>query len=109
MVELMSLSGYFSYKKITFRLSHSSANRSGEDERWWAPFNITSISFTMEVANNNRLPFIGMELIKIGKQLKTCVYCKTTNKGLLLHYQSHVDARYKRSLFIGNIKKNKGK
>ena len=42
-----------------------------------------SISFTMEVANNNKLPFIGMELIKMGKQLKTCVYRKTTNKGLL--------------------------
>jgi len=59
-----------------------------------------SISFTMEVANNNKLPFIGMELIQIGKQLKTCVYRKTTNKGLLLHYQSHVDARYKRSLLM---------
>ena len=57
-----------------------------------------AISFTMEVANNNKLPLIGMELIKIGKQLKTCVYRKTTNKGLLLHYQSHVDARYKRFL-----------
>ena len=57
-----------------------------------------AISFTMEVANNNKLPFIGMELIKIGKQLKTSVYRKTTNKGLLLYYQSHVDARYKRSL-----------
>ena len=54
----------------------------------------------MEVANNNKLPFIGMELIKIGKQLKTCVYRKTTNKGLLLHYQSHADARYKRSLLM---------
>ena len=55
----------------------------------------------MELANNNnKLPFIGMELIKIGKQLKTCVYRKTTNKGLLLHYQSHVDACYKRSLLI---------
>ena len=59
-----------------------------------------AISFTMQVANNNKLPFIGMELIKIGKQLKTCVYRKTTGKGLLLHYQSHVDARYKRSLLI---------
>ena len=59
-----------------------------------------AISFTMEVANNNKLPFIGMELIKIGKQLKTCVHRKTTNKGLLLHYQSHVDARYKRSLLM---------
>ncbi|XP_068737196.1 uncharacterized protein [Montipora capricornis] len=56
--------------------------------------------FTMEVANNNELPFIGMELIKIGKQLKTCVYRKTINKGLLLHCQSHVDARYKRSLLM---------
>ena len=35
-----------------------------------------AISFTMEVANNNKLPFIGMELIKIGKQLKTCVHGK---------------------------------
>ena len=59
-----------------------------------------STSFTMEVKNYNKLPFIGMELIKIGKQLKTCLYCKTTNKGLLLHYQSHVDARYKRSLLM---------
>ena len=59
-----------------------------------------SISFTMEVSNNNKLPFIGMELTKIGKQLETCVYRKTTNKGLLLHYQSHVDARYKRSLLM---------
>ena len=39
-----------------------------------------------------------MEPIKIGKQLKTCVYRKTTNKGLLLYYQSHVDAYYKGSL-----------
>ncbi|CAH3175877.1 unnamed protein product [Porites lobata] len=54
----------------------------------------------MEVANNNKLPFIGMELTKIGKRLETCVYRKTTNKGLLLHYQSHVDARYKRSLLM---------
>ena len=59
-----------------------------------------AISFMMEVANNNKLPFIGMELIKIGKQLKTCVHRKITSKGLLLHNQSHVDARYKRSLAV---------
>jgi len=41
-----------------------------------------------------------MELIKIGKQMKTCDYRKTTNKGLLLYYQSHVDARYKQSLLM---------
>ena len=59
-----------------------------------------AISFMMEVVNTDKLPFIGMEVIKIGKQLKTCVYRKTTNKGLFLHYQSHVDARYKRSLLM---------
>ena len=40
MVELMSFSGYFSFKKIPLKLSHSSANISGEDERQWARFNI---------------------------------------------------------------------
>ena len=57
-----------------------------------------SIHFTMEAATNNRLPFIGMEVIKIDHRLETCVYRKKTNKGLLLHYESHVDSRYKRSL-----------
>ena len=41
-----------------------------------------------------------MQLIKIGKQLKTCVYRKTTINGPHLHYQSHVDARCKRSLVM---------
>ena len=57
-----------------------------------------SIQFTMEVATNDRLPFIGMEIIKTDGSLETCIYRKQTNKGLLLHYQSHVDSRYKRSL-----------
>ena len=57
-----------------------------------------SIQSTMEVATNDRLPFIGMETIKIDGSLETCVYRKKTNKGLLLHLQSHVDSRYKRSL-----------
>jgi len=39
-----------------------------------------------------------MEVIKIDHRLETCVYRKKTNKGLLLHYESHVDSRYKRSL-----------
>ena len=39
-----------------------------------------------------------MDFTKIGKPLETCVYRKTRNKGLLPHYQSHADARYKQSL-----------
>ena len=38
-----------------------------------------------------------MEIIKIDGSLETRVYGKKTNKGHLLHYQSHVDSRYKRS------------
>ena len=57
-----------------------------------------SIQFTMEIASNDRLPFIGMEITKIDGSLETRVYGKKTNKGLLLHYPSHVDSRYKRSL-----------
>ena len=56
-----------------------------------------SINFAMEVALNNKLPFIGMELGKMGSQVTTCVYRKTTGKGLLL--QSHVDNRYINDLF----------
>jgi len=57
-----------------------------------------SIQFTMEAAISNRLPFIGMEIIKADHRLETRVCRKTTNKGLVLHFQSHVDSRYKRSL-----------
>ena len=44
------------------------------------------------------LPFIGVELLNVESRIKTKVYVKPTNTGLLLHYQSHVDNRYKRSL-----------
>ena len=57
-----------------------------------------SIHFTMEVATNDRLPLIGMEIIKIDGSLETRVYRKKTNKGPLFHYQIHVDTRFKRSL-----------
>ena len=57
-----------------------------------------SINFTMELASDNKLPFIGMEILKKGHKLETSVYRKPTNTGLLLHHQSHVDKRYKKSL-----------
>ena len=57
-----------------------------------------AIQFTMEIAENNKLPFLGMMIEKSGCYLTTSVYRKPTDTGLLLHYQSHVDQRYKRSL-----------
>ena len=58
-----------------------------------------SINFTMELEENDRLPFLGMDIIRNGCHLDTKVYRKPTDTGLLLlHYHSHVDERYKRSL-----------
>ena len=57
-----------------------------------------SINFTMELEESGRLPFLGMDIIRNGCRLDTKVYRKPTDTGLLLHYHSHVDGRYKRSL-----------
>ena len=43
-------------------------------------------------------PFLEMTIIRGENTIHTDVYGKPTNKGLLLHYQSHSDERYKRSL-----------
>ena len=57
-----------------------------------------SLKFTMERPIDNMIPFIGIEIIKNGTELETRVYRKPTNTGLLLHFQSHVDQRYKTGL-----------
>ena len=57
-----------------------------------------SLSFTMELPVDDRIPFIGIDIIKNGSKLETRVYRKPTNTGLLLHFNSHTDKRYKDSL-----------
>ena len=57
-----------------------------------------SLSFTMELEDNGKLPFLGMVIIRNGPRLDTKVYTKPTDTELLLHYQSHVDVKYKHSL-----------
>ena len=57
-----------------------------------------SLSFTMELEDNSKLPFLGMVIIRNGPRLETKVCVKPTDTGLLLHYQSHVDVKYKHSL-----------
>ena len=54
-----------------------------------------SLKFTMGLPADNMIPFIGIEIIKNGTELETRVFRKPTNTGLLLHFQSHVDKRYK--------------
>ena len=57
-----------------------------------------SLSFTIEFPDNNKIPIIGIEIIKNGTRIETQVYRKTTNTCLLLHFQSHTDKRYKECL-----------
>ena len=57
-----------------------------------------SLKFTMELPSENMIPFIGIQIIKNGTELEIRVYRKPTNTGLLLHFQSHVDKRYKTGL-----------
>ena len=52
----------------------------------------------METDSNSMLPFLGTQLLNKHSHVETKVYVKPTNTGLLLHYKSHVDDRYKRAL-----------
>ena len=49
----------------------------------------------MELPVDNKISFIGIEIIKNRTKIDTQVYRKPTNTGLLLHFQSHTDKRYK--------------
>ena len=57
-----------------------------------------SLSFTMELEHDGSLPFLGTVLTRCGGTLTTEVYRKPTDTGLLLHFQSHIDGRYKKGL-----------
>ena len=57
-----------------------------------------SISFTMEIEKDGELPFLGMKIMRNGSLLETKVHKKPNDTGLLLHFHSHVDMKYKRSL-----------
>ena len=52
----------------------------------------------MEIKKDGILPFLGTQFLNRAPQIETKVYVKPTNTGLLVHYQSHVDNRYKQSL-----------
>ena len=60
-----------------------------------------AIQFTMGTAINNKLPFAGMVIKKSDNRLNSCLHRKKTNKRL--HYQSHIDNRYKPSLLRTTI------
>ena len=51
--------------------------------------------FTMELPVDDKIFLIGNEMIKNETKLETKIYKRSTNTGLLLHYHSHTDKRYK--------------
>ena len=62
-----------------------------------------SLSFTMELLIDNKSSFIDIEIIKNRTKIDTQVYRKSTNNGLLLHFHSHTDKRYKDCLLKAMI------
>ena len=60
----------------------------------------STVSFTMEIEKNGRLPFLGVHLRNRTSCVETKVYVKPANIGLLLHYHSHVDNHCKHALLI---------
>jgi len=57
-----------------------------------------SISFTMKLPTENTFPFLDMVLRKDSQNISSSVIVTPTNAVLLLHYYSHFDNRYKKSL-----------
>ena len=57
-----------------------------------------SASFTTELGEHGKLPFLGTEIRKCNGRLEKRVNRKPTDTGLLLYYKRHVDVRYKKSL-----------
>ena len=57
-----------------------------------------SLSFTMELEHYGSIPFLGTVLTRCGGTLTTEVYRTPTDTGLLIHFQSHVNSRYKKGL-----------
>ena len=55
-------------------------------------------SGTCVKTNSNSVAFLGWVINMTDNPLNTCVCREKTNKKLLLHYQSHIDNRYKRYL-----------
>ena len=59
----------------------------------------------MELPVDNKISFIGIEIIKNRTKIDSQVYRKPTNTGLLLHFHSHTDKRYKDCLLKTMIRR----
>jgi hypothetical protein len=60
-----------------------------------------TIKFTLEMENNNVLPFLDVKIIRIGEKLSFDVYRKPTNKEGYIHFLSSHNETTKRGILIG--------
>ena len=82
--------------KLGLRFLMKSISNTKQSNLFWHC--LKTVNWLMELPVNNKVPFIGIEIVKNRIKLETQVYRKPTNTGLLLHYQSQPDKRYKDSL-----------
>ena len=56
-----------------------------------------SIQFTCDTESNNRLSFLDVLIIRNGQSTETCVYRKSTNTDIYVHWNSFASIQGKRS------------
>ena len=56
-----------------------------------------SIQFTYETANNNSISFLDIELLRVGENIETRVFRKSTNTDLYIYWQSFAPLQWKHS------------
>ena len=56
-----------------------------------------SIQFTCDTESNNRLSFLDVLIIRNGQSIETCVYRKSTNTDIYVHWNSFASIQGKRS------------
>ena len=54
-----------------------------------------NMSFAIESQNQNRMPFLDVQIIRDNKTFTTSVYCKPTFSGIYTHFDSFLPSTYK--------------
>ena len=62
-----------------------------------------SLRFTIEVEENNQIPFLDMKIIRSEQKLTSTWYSKPTDTGLMMNFHSLAPLKYKRSVVTGMV------
>ena len=61
------------------------------------------LKFTIEREINGRLPFLDMEICRVGNRLNSTWYVKPTDTGLIMNFHSLAPRRYKKSVVMSFV------